>query len=235
MPYLRDKLFKKAFGREYVSSNNVEIGLYELLYYLWKRAGRSTARGFFWQHRFKSCKGIPFIGKNIEILFPKYITIGKRVFFGDYCYINGLSSDGMFIGNHVRIREHGWIQATSGLDDIGKGLRIGDHTYIGPRCILGAGGGIVIGANVTMGAGVELLAENHVFTDTSTPINRQGVTRKGICIEDDVWIGNQVIILDGVRIGHGAVIGAGSVVTASIPPYTIAAGVPARTIGERQH
>lgn len=71
------------------------------------------------------------------------------------------------------------------------------------------------------------------YMDENIYIALANVTRKGICIEDDVWIGNRVIILDGVRVGHGAVIGAGSVVTASIPPYTIAAGVPARTIGER--
>jgi acetyltransferase-like isoleucine patch superfamily enzyme len=134
----------------------------------------------------------------------------------------------------VSIREFAWIQATSSLDDPGEGLCIGDNTYIGPRSILGAAGGITIGSNVLLGAGVHLLAENHEFRDMNRRINQQGVTRKGIVIEDDVWIGNAAIVLDGVHIGRGAVIGAASVVTRDVSAFTVVAGNPARVIGKRQ-
>src|SRR5436190_595791 len=89
-------------------------------------------------------------------------------------------------GGRAWLRGHVWIQATSRLDDPGRGLVIGDHTYVGPRCVLGAGGGIVIGANVTLGAAVDLLAENHCFGDADALIADQGVSRVGITIEDDV-------------------------------------------------
>lgn len=62
----------------------------------------------------------------------------------------------------------------------------------------------------------------------------QDVTRKGIVIEDDCWLGHGVIVLDRVIIGKGSVIGADSVVTSDIPPYSVAVGVPAKIIKDRQ-
>lgn len=65
------------------------------------------------------------------------------------------------------------------------------------------------------------------------PIREQGVTREGIIIEDDCWLGSGVKVLDGVTIGKGCVIGANSVVTKDIPPYSVAVGAPARVIKKR--
>jgi len=169
----------------------------------------------------------------VEILFPRYIELGRNVRIGDYTYLNGLSREGVRLGDNVRIREHVWIQVTSGLENLGRGLAIGNDTYVGPRCTLGAGGGITIGANVTLGAAVDLLAENHEFADAGSLISAQGVTRQGIVLENDVWIGNRAIVLDGVRVGKGAVIGAGAVVTKDVPCDTVVAGNPARSIGRR--
>lgn len=66
-----------------------------------------------------------------------------------------------------------------------------------------------------------LFAENHVFSDTESSIKSQGVQQKGITIEDDCWIGSNVTILDGVTIGKGSVIGAGTLVTKDIPTGSI--------------
>ncbi len=74
---------------------------------------------------------------------------------------------------------------------------------------------------------------NHNFADTSQKIIDQGVTCKGIVIEDDCWLGFGVKVLDGVTIGKGSVIGAGAIVTKDIPPFSIAVGVPARVIKSR--
>ena len=65
-------------------------------------------------------------------------------------------------------------------------------------------------------------------------MNLQPLTRRGIGIGEDVWIGSGCAILDGVRIGGGSVIGAGSVVTKDVEPYSIAFGVPAKVVGSRQ-
>ena len=66
-----------------------------------------------------------------------------------------------------------------------------------------------------------LFAENHIFSNTRLDIKSQGVAQKGITIEDDCWIGSNCVILDGVRIGKGSVIGAGTLVSKDIAPGSI--------------
>jgi acetyltransferase-like isoleucine patch superfamily enzyme len=234
MDSLKTRTYRWALGTDTRTRvQDVEVSFPELLYYLWKRGGTSWLRGLLLRHRFKQCGSRLLVGRRVDILFPRYISLGRNVRIGDYGYLNGLSREGVRLGDNVRLREHVWIQCTSGLDTLGKGLVIGDDTYVGPRCMLGAGGGIRIGANVTLGAAVDLLAENHGFSDADVLIREQGVTRQGIALEDDVWIGNRGIVLDGVRVSRGAVVGAGSVVTKDVPPYTVVAGNPARPIGRR--
>ena len=80
---------------------------------------------------------------------------------------------------------------------------------------------------------VMLAGGSHNFSDTNVPMKLQGHKAKGIVLEDDVWIGANSVILDGVRIGKGAIVGAGAVVTKAIEPYAIVGGNPARTIGHR--
>jgi len=71
---------------------------------------------------------------------------------------------------------------------------------------------------------------NHVFDDPERPFIHQGITAQGIRIEDDVWLGTNAVITDGVQIGKGAVVAAGAVVTKNVPAHTIVAGVPAKVI-----
>ena len=66
-----------------------------------------------------------------------------------------------------------------------------------------------------------LFAENHVFSDTNSSIKSQGVAQKGITVEDDCWIGSHCVILDGVTIGRGSVIGAGTLVTKDVPAGSV--------------
>ena len=74
----------------------------------------------------------------------------------------------------------------------------------------------------------------HGFADTQRPMREQPLTSNGdIVIEDDVWLGLNVCVMDGVTIGTGAIIGAGAVVTKDIPPFAIAGGVPARVLRDR--
>ena len=105
--------------------------------------------------------------------------------------------------------------------DMGEGLEIGDNSSIGPDAYVGCSGKIVIGNNVMFGPKCSLFAENHNFDKTDVSIKSQGVNQKGIVVEDDCWIGSNVVILDGVRIGKGSVIGAGTLVTKDIAPGSV--------------
>ncbi len=173
-----------------------------------------------------------FVGRGVRILSPSLLYANRGVFLGDYSYVNCYSTQGIRLGRNVTVREFAWIQLTSRLDHPGVSLEVGDDTYIGPRATLGAAAPVKIGSRCQLGANVSLIAESHLYGG-SDPIFNQGVSRKGIVIGDDCWIGNNAIILDGVSIGSGSVIGAGSVVTRSVPGGVVAAGVPARVIRTR--
>ena len=112
---------------------------------------------------------------------------------------------------------------------------IGKYTHVGPYTVIIGGSGVYIGDQVLIAPHVTIAAGNHDYKQTAQPMRFAGALSSGpIIIENDVWIGANVCVLDGVRIGRGAVIGAGSVVTKSIPEYSIAYGVPARVVGVRE-
>lgn len=95
-------------------------------------------------------------------------------------------------------------------------------------------GPIKIGQNCLIGSHSGIYGNNHNFADPNHLIFEQGITCKGIVIEDDCWLGTGVKVLDGVTIGQGSVIGAGAVVTKNIPPYSVAVGVPAKVVSQRK-
>jgi acetyltransferase-like isoleucine patch superfamily enzyme len=211
----------------------VSAGLADIIYYSYKKGFWPLLRGLLYRPRLRSSQGRFFLGRGTRILFPSHLAVGKNVAIGDYVYMNCFGRTGVTLGNNVRIREFGSVLVTSHLSHPGEGITVGDGTYIGPHAVLGAGGGLSIGKDVTCGAYVQLLAENHNFKDPDLPIAAQGVNRKGITVEDGCWLGNSVIVLDGVTLGAHSVIGAASVVTRDIPPGSVAVGNPARVIKER--
>ncbi|GGG07680.1 hypothetical protein GCM10010913_31840 [Paenibacillus aceti] len=116
----------------------------------------------------------------------------------------------------------------------GGSIEIGENCSINSFCHINGNGGLKIGNNVRIATNCTLIPANHIFSDPNIPITFQGETREGITIEDDVWLGAGVKVLDGVVIGRGSVIGAGSVVNKSIPPFSIAVGIPAKVIKKRK-
>lgn len=110
--------------------------------------------------------------------------------------------------------------------DYGKPVTIGKGCFIQQCCTFFGRGGITIGNEVFIGPKVNLITINH----DPNPENRSATYGRPIIIEDKVWIGINSTILPGVKIGYGAIIGAGSVVTKDVPAMTIVAGNPARFI-----
>lgn len=115
----------------------------------------------------------------------------------------------------------------------GGNITIGERCSINPYTVLYGHGNLTIGNNVLIAGHCLIIPSNHNFSDIAKPINRQGETRKGIIIEDNVWIGSGCRILDGVCIGQGAIVAAGAVVNKDVLPNTIVGGVPAKLIKTR--
>jgi acetyltransferase-like isoleucine patch superfamily enzyme len=109
-------------------------------------------------------------------------------------------------------------------------ITIGNFSSIGDHCILDGRGGLTIGDSVNFSTGVWIWTMQHKINDPDFEVETAPVV-----IEDFAWLSCRTVILPGVRIGKGAVVAAGAVVTKDVEPYAIVAGVPAKKIGERSH
>jgi acetyltransferase-like isoleucine patch superfamily enzyme len=115
----------------------------------------------------------------------------------------------------------------------GGDIHIGDNCSLNPFAIVYGHGGVRIGNGVRIAAHTVIVPAMHSDSAEGKALFESGITAHGIEIADNVWLGAGVAILDGVRIGRNSIIGAGSVVTKSVPANTTVAGVPARVIAQR--
>jgi acetyltransferase-like isoleucine patch superfamily enzyme len=110
-------------------------------------------------------------------------------------------------------------------------VRIGEGTFLNIAVMVAAMQLVEIGSHCMLANGCFVTDANHRFDDPGTPITWQGFDSKGPTrIGDNVWLGAHVVVTSGVTIGERCVIGANSVVTQDIPPFSIAAGVPAKVL-----
>jgi acetyltransferase-like isoleucine patch superfamily enzyme len=161
-------------------------------------------------------------------LHHRHLHLGPHVFIGDHVliYQNDNDSGQVELGRGVRLHQDVIIETGTG-----GSLIIGEESNIQPRCQLSAYKGTIhIGARVGMGPYCALYPYDHSILP-EMPIFRQPLrSRGGIVLGDEAWLGVGVIVLDGVRIGAGAVVGAGSVVVHDVPDGAVAQGVPARVV-----
>jgi acetyltransferase-like isoleucine patch superfamily enzyme len=140
--------------------------------------------------------------------------------------------------NHFNIElqscslDRGVVLLCSGPARSGIKLSIGSNTYINRRTFLDAIDSLIVGSNVAIGPGCYITDHDHGM-DGGRPVLMQEMVAAPTHIEDDVWIGANVVVLKGVTIGRGTIVGAGSVVTRSLPPNSIAVGVPAKVLRSR--
>lgn len=138
-----------------------------------------------------------------------------------------INSDNVEIGEYTEIKDYVIIQS------FGK-VVIGSYCQLNPFVVVYAGD-VFIGNNVMIAPHCMISSGNHDYKQIEKPMRFAGNLTKGpIVIENDVWIGANVTITDGVRIGEGAVIAANSCVVKDIPPYAIAGGAPAKIIRSRK-
>jgi acetyltransferase-like isoleucine patch superfamily enzyme len=130
--------------------------------------------------------------------------------------------------NKFNLGKESTIEDFSAINNGVGDVLIGDRTRIGiSNTIIGP---VKVGNDVRLAQNVVLSGLNHNYTDTDSPIHAQGVSTKQIVIEDESWIGANVVIVPGVTVGKHCVVAGGSVVTKDIPEYSVAAGNPARIL-----
>jgi len=174
------------------------------------------------------------LGRGVRILYPSYLCVQDDVTIEDYGYLNCLSAGGVRIGSHTSIARNLWLHCGGAPGKPPQGyFEIGDHSFIGCNAVMGSSGGIRIGSHVLIGPNVTVSSENHRFDELDRLISQQGVEPEEVLVEDDCWIASNVTLLAGVTLGQGCVIAAGAVVTRSVPPFSVAAGVPARVVRMR--
>jgi len=158
------------------------------------------------------------------------LILGDHVFIGDRVVIyKGEEGGPVIIGTKSKIHQDTIIET-----GFGGSLTIGAYTIIQPRCQFSAfKGNISIGSDVQIAPNCAFYPYGHGYDSNKSIKNQPLQTRGGIVIDDDVWLGVGVIVLDNVHIGKGAIIGAGAVVTRDISASGIAAGNPARILRHR--
>ncbi len=141
---------------------------------------------------------------RMDVMPFNYFALGDNSTIEDFCTVNNGVGD-VVIGNRTRV----------GMSNV----------LIGP---------VTIGNDVMLAQNIVMSGLNHGYEDITVVPHKQPVTRKPIVIEDEVWVGANCVVTAGVTIGKHSVIAAGSVVTKSIPPYSVAVGNPARVIKQYQ-
>jgi acetyltransferase-like isoleucine patch superfamily enzyme len=171
-----------------------------------------------------------YVAPGAVINHPR-LRMGAHVFIADGVVIYQADEHGgsVELGDDVHLQRDIIIEVGAG-----GSLVIGAHTHVQPRCQFSAYlGSIRIGVGVQIAPYCAFYPYDHGFAPGMLISHQPLRTRGDIVIEDDAWLGVGVIVLDGVRIGKGAVIGAGAVVTQDIPDEAIATGVPARVVRTR--
>jgi len=143
-------------------------------------------------------------------------------------YSNMMVGVGFTTGQYCR------IEAGKMISEKVPTLFIGDNVQINDRCHIGALVNIHIGNNVLIASDVFITDHDHgsakdIYSLIPPPVSRKLIFSP-VFIGDNVWIGEKVIILKGVCIGHNSIVAAGSVVTKNIPPFSVVAGNPAKII-----
>lgn len=169
-------------------------------------------------------------GANVVLRHPHKIRIGDNVVIDDACCLDAKGADnrGIDVGNGVFIGRGTILSCKNG------DIVVDDHANIGFNCEIFSGSRVRLGKHALVAAYTYLVGGDHTFDRTDTPVLHQERVARGIEVDDNVWLGAHVVVADGVTIGRDAIVGAGAVVRDEVPPFAIAAGVPARVIRDRR-
>ena len=169
------------------------------------------------------------VEKGVSFHYAERIRIGAhaRIAGNAVLRANTEHPDGVSVGRRTSILENVLINANRG------SVVVGNNSWLGPYCLLYGNGDIRIGDGVLIAGHTSINTVSHHAERVDIPISEQGTEIAPVVIHDDVWIGLNAVILQGVTIGRGAIIGAGAVVTRDIPAWSVVRGVPAKVVRSR--
>jgi len=154
-------------------------------------------------------------GKNTVLMYPIRLNGEERIAIGDQVFIGSGS----------------WLQTLPDGENKTVAVSIGKGTSFAGACVISAVRGVTLEENVLLARNVYISDHIHKYTDTGVPVIAQGMDKiLPVLIKRGAWLGQNVVVCPGVTIGAGAVVGANSVITKSIPDYCVAAGAPARVL-----
>jgi acetyltransferase-like isoleucine patch superfamily enzyme len=179
---------------------------------------------------FKLSSNIYYLFRSIikELNASRFLTLKYGTYIDNRCVFYG--SENIYFDHNVSIGTNSLFSAEGGEIKVGENTSFNSGVHINASVC----GKIFIGKNCLIGPNVVMRTADHIFANIDIPIRLQGHKCENIILEEDVWIGANVVITGGVTIGKGCVIGAGSVVTKNIPEFSIAVGIPARVIKSRK-
>ena len=213
------KAVKSFFGKEIDESLS---GIYLLS--LVTSYGVALSRGLILYRK------IAFIFPGVRISPIRKCFLGRYSIVGHHTRIVAESKSGVNIGRGSKIGAYSIISCTSGFNELGEGLFIGDGSGFGEYSYFGCSGGVEIGNKVIVGQYVSFHSEKHIVNSHLGLVDFNQLSRTGIKIGSNCWIGAKATFLDGSQLGNNCVVAAGSVVRDEYPDNVVIAGVPAKIV-----
>ena len=222
-----DKFFTEAFEK---MDDEARESFYKTVFLNDDSEYAAKVRNDYYKTKLKHMGENVQIGKGVKFVNPEYISLGDNVRICDDVTLIARGEGGITLGNGVWLNERVYLDTESA--DTGY-IKIEDKVYIGTGTTLFGHKGLEIGDNVLLAQHITLTPYSHIFDDPERNIITQGGHSEKVTIGRDSYIGMGVDIMYSGNIGEGSVVGAGSVVVKSIPPYSVAVGNPAKVIKKR--
>ena len=170
---------------------------------------------------------LPWARTGLFLAFLRRGVYARRPFHGNAYQM--LTQRRLEVGRRTVLESGVTLQSATGR------IRLGQRVYLSRGVTVGAVDLVEIGDFALVGPGCYITDGDHRFSDPVLPVPEQGMHSKGpTVLEDNVWLGANVVVTSGVRIGRRSVIGANSVVTGDIPEFSVATGNPARVVASRE-
>jgi acetyltransferase-like isoleucine patch superfamily enzyme len=186
-------------------------------------------RSKFYPMLFKKTGANVNFGMNVVIRHPGKISIGNNVVIDDNVVLDAKGTDnkGIVIGNGVFIGRNTILSCKNG------DIELEDNVNLGFNCEIFSGSSVKLSKSVLVAAYSYFIGGGHEFDRADVAVIEQSRNSKGITIGEGVWVGAGVKVLDGTSVGQHSILGAGAVVSKSVPDYSVAVGIPAKVIKTR--